>query len=381
MELSTYFSDFLQEIRPTDEQKEQFRAAHSELREKLKQDSVLCPIIVSDFLQGSYRRATGIRPGEGCKADIDVILVTKLSDEEFTPDEAMQKFVPFLDEHYEGNYQFQSRSIGIELEVLDLDLVLTAAPSEKEIGILASEAVTGDDTPEEVDDWRLVKSWVSMAHRAGAKSAALLLEAAREAEWKMSPLLIPDRDRKKWERTHPLAQIKWTWDKNRACQGHYVNVVKAMKWSRRILHPQIKHPKGYPLEHLIGSCCPDGIKSVAEGVTKSLEVMVQRYGAYASAKQTPSLSDHGVPEHNVLHRISGEDFSVFLGQAADAAQIARRALDADTVRESANTWRELFGEAFPKPPEGDPGKESDKGDKGGYTKRTAVTSIGGGRWG
>ena len=35
MELNSYFSDFLQEIRPTEKQKEQFRTAHSELREKL----------------------------------------------------------------------------------------------------------------------------------------------------------------------------------------------------------------------------------------------------------------------------------------------------------------------------------------------------------
>lgn len=378
MELNSYFTDFLQEIRPTDKQKEQFRAAHSELRENLNKDDVLSPIIVSDFLQGSYRRATAIRPGQGCKADVDVILVTKLSDEEFTPDEAMQKFVPFLDEHYTDSYEFQSRSIGIESKGVDLDLVITAAPSEKEIGILKSDAVTTDDSPEEVDDWRLVKSWLSRAHRVGVKSAALLLEAAREAEWKLSPLLIPDRDREKWERTHPLAQIKWTWDKNKACGGHYVNVVKALKWWRRVRHPEVKHPKGYPLEHLIGACCPDGITSLAEGVTQSLEAIVRRYESYAKVKQTPSLWDHGVPEHNVLHRVSGENFAIFLGQVADAAQIARRALDADTVGESADAWRELFGDIFAKAP----GDDGDKGSgKGGYTKRTAVTSIGGGRWG
>jgi hypothetical protein len=376
MELSSYFADFLQEIRPSDEQKEQFRAAHRELRERLNADHTLSVIIVSDFLQGSYRRATANRPRKGCKSDIDVILVTKLSDTEFTPDEAMQKFVPFLEKHYKDAYEFQSRSIGIEAEGVDLDLVITAAPSEQEIGILKSDAVMTDDSPEEVDDWRLVKSWLSRDHRVG-RSAALLLEAAREQEWKLSPLLIPDRDRKKWERTHPLAQIKWTWEKNKVCGGHYVNVVKSLKWWKGVRHPDTKHPKGYPLEHLIGTCCPDAITSVAEGVTRSLETIVQRYAAYAMIKQTPSLPDHGVPEHNVFHRVSGEDFAVFFNQASNAAQIARRALDATTVSESAEAWRELFGDAFPKPP-------SDEGSKtsgGGFTKRTAVTTIGGGRWG
>jgi hypothetical protein len=376
MELSSYFSDFLQEIRPTDKQKEQFRAAHRELRERLNADGTLSVIIVSDFLQGSYRRATANRPGKGCKSDIDVILVTKLSDTEFTPDEAMQKFVPFLEKHYKDAYEFQNRSIGIEAEGVDLDLVITAAPSEQEIGILKSDAVTTDDSPEEVDDWRLVKSWLSRDHRIG-KSATLLLEAAREQEWKLSPLLIPDRDRKKWERTHPLAQIKWTWEKNKACGGHYVNVVKSLKWWKGVCHPDTKHPKGYPLEHLIGTCCPDAITSVAEGVTRSLETIVQRYAAYATIRQTPSLPDHGVPEHNVLHRVSGEDFAIFFNQASNAAQIARRAFDATTVSESVEAWRELFGDAFPKPP----GDEGNKTSGGGFSKRTAVTTIGGGRWG
>jgi len=151
-----------------------------------------------------------------------------------------------------------------------------------------------------------------------------------------------------------------------------------LKWWRRVRHPEVKHPKGYPLEHLIGACCPDGITSLAEGVTQSLEAIVRRYESYARVKQTPSLWDHGVPEHNVLHRVSGEDFSIFLSQVKDAAQIARRALDADTVGESAEAWQELFGDVFPKAPGGDGDKSS---GKGGYTKRTAVSSIGGGRWG
>ena len=35
-----------------------------------------------------------------------------------------------------------------------------------------------------------------------------------------------------WQPTHPLETMKWTWDKNRRCNGHYVNVVKALKWWR-----------------------------------------------------------------------------------------------------------------------------------------------------
>ena len=128
----------------------------------------------------------------------------------------------------------------------------------------------------------------------------------------------------------------------------------------------------------IGTCCPDGTTSVAIGITQTLETMTRRYERYVKVKQTPQLWDHGVPEQNVLHRVSGADFAIFLSQVTDAAQTARRALDADSVVESARAWRELLGDAFPKAP-GDNGDE--KSGKGAYSKRTAVTTIGGGRWG
>ena len=60
MELPSYFSDFLSAIRPTDSQKEDYKTGHKTLRERLNNDEKLGPILVSDFLQGSYRRATAI---------------------------------------------------------------------------------------------------------------------------------------------------------------------------------------------------------------------------------------------------------------------------------------------------------------------------------
>ena len=46
--------------------------------------------------------------------------------------------------------------------------------------------------------------------------------------------------------------------------------MKAIKWCVE-KHTEPKHPKGFPLERLIGECCPDGIESVAEGMMKTLE--------------------------------------------------------------------------------------------------------------
>ena len=383
MELPTYFTDFLQDIRPTPDQKADAKTGHKTLRDRLLADKDLSPKIISTFLQGSYRRATLVRPKPDCLADVDVVVVTTIT-EDHTPQQAMNLFKPFLDEHYKDKWEFQDRSIGISLSYVELDLVITSAPAEAERAALKSSSVVTEDTPEDVNDWRLVKSWIPTSERYMAGAAALLDAAKKEAEWKLSPLRIPDREAKEWEDTHPIEQIKWTWTKNKSCNTHYVNVVKALKWWRRVNHETPKYPKGYPLEHIIGQSCPDGITSVAAGVTLTLEDIVTKYEAYAQSEQVPFLKDHGVPDHNVLHRLSGEEFAEFYNQVKDAAVIARRALDAETVRESADEWRKLFGDKFPEAPDDDKdeGDDDDGGteNKGGYTPRRQSTTVGGGRY-
>jgi hypothetical protein len=244
--------------------------------------------------------------------------------------------------------------------------------------MLKSAAVRSEDTPEDTRDWRLVKSWIPIEARTGVGTDRILKEAAQQPEWKTSPLLIPDRDTKIWEETHPLAQIQWTWAKNNRCDGHYVNVVKAIKWSHRFKETDVKYPKGYPLEHIIGVCCPDSISSVAQGVTLTFARIVQQFAPEVLAGKTPYLSDHGVPIHNVLHRLSAEDFKAFHQYCAEAAKIAKRAFDAKTISESANAWRELFGDEFPEPPSGN--EDGGGSKKGGFTERSSVSTIGGGRF-
>jgi hypothetical protein len=379
MELPTYFSDFLTEIRPTRNQRNELRTGHSTLRDRLRQDEELAKITVSTFLQGSYRRATAIRPHEGKRSDVDIVVVTTLYEEDYTPQAAMDLFVPFLDRYYKGKWEFQGRSIGICLSYVDLDLVITSAPSEVEQKMLRSASVTSEDTPEDVTDWRLVPSYVSLVERSMPGATARLLQARKEAEWQLAPLRIPDRDAEKWDDTHPLEQIRWTWAKNAACNGHYVNVVKALKWWRRINYTTPKYPKGYPVEHLIGLCTMNGITSVAEGVTLALEAIRDTYEWYAQNEITPELPDHGVPAHNVFHRVTGEEFSQFHGQVADAAAIARGALDATTVKKSADEWRRLFGDKFPDAPDED-GDNGNFTNSNSYTPRQAPTIIGGGRY-
>jgi len=361
MELTSDFETFLSEIRLTDNQIEDLKTGHGTLRERLRNDEELSDVMVSDFLQGSYRRYTAVRPKGDRRADVDIIVVTNLKEEKYTPEKAMDKFIPFLDKHYKGKYRKQGRSFGIELSYVDLDLVITSAPTESEKAVYGSKAVKSIYNIFEARDWRLNEYWVDIPLRGTPDVRSLLARSQEQEEWELNPLRIPDRELNRWENTHPLAQIQWTRDKNNRCNGHFVNVVKAMKWWRLENFEKPIYPKGFPLERLVGECCPDGINSVAEGITLTLEDIVCKYETIVHEGSKPFLPDYGVREHDVFKRVSAEDFASFYEQVKEAAQLARKALDSTDRTESGNLWRELLGNRFPEPPD-----DSDK--KGGFTK-------------
>ena len=364
MKLKTYFRDFLKEIRLTENQVKELKTAHQTLRSRLMDDEELSPIIETTFLQGSYRRATAVRPKNGNRSDVDVVVVTKLNHEDVTPEEALDKFEPFLEKYYKGKYKKQGRSWGIEMSHVDLDVVPTSAPSIALESILNNEAAISDDDIEKMsenamDSENCSEEWIAEYNR-------FFYSDEENTDWKNEPLLIPDREAEEWDKTHPLAQILWTHDKNKKCNGHYVNVVKCLKWWRKEKFSDIKHPKSYPLEHLIGDCCPDGIESVAEGVVLTLEEIVNNY------QDKPVLPDRGVEEHDVFSRLSYEDYNNFYCSVCDAAEVARKAYDSDDLVESTKYWRELFGNKFP---------EAASSEKNVFKQRTEPsTHIGGGRF-
>ncbi len=370
MDVPSYFNDFLQDIRPTSTQRSGYKNGHRVLRARLSDYAPLKDCIVSTFLQGSYRRATAVQPQGDKRPDVDIIVVTALHQQEYIPAQVLELFHTFAKKHYEGKCRPQGRSIGIELDAVDLDLVPTAAPSEAEFGILESDSVTDDEDLEEAADWRLNRHWLGESARAGRADAKTILASARaEPEWKADPLLIPDAEAGTWEPTHPLKQLQWTRDKNARCDGHFVNVVKALKWWRNETLPKLKHPKGFPLERIIGECCPDGIETVAEGVAKTLEGAVEKFKWIRAANGVPPLPDYGVPSHNVLKRIDRDSFATLYDAMVKAAETAKEARASKELDESVGLWRDLFGSKFPAPPSGG-------GVKGGFSPRDKVSVPG-----
>ena len=343
MELNDQLKELVSEISPTDSQQSALRDAHIRLRERLMADDDLKPLIVETFLQGSYRRHTGIRPERDDKPDVDTVVVTRLDRNQYTPEQAMNVLVPFLNRYYAGKWKKKGRSIGIELANVKLDVVITSAPSK------AGEQALIEALRQEHDYGDLVGDG---------------------DEWKGEPLWIPDREARNWQRTHPRAQIFWTQDKNRRTNGHFIHVVKLVKWWWQTRHPEQEYPKSYPLEHIVGDCCPDGITSLAQGFTETLEEMERRYEGVVDAGRVPFLADRGVPEQNVLKRITPKDFSQFHSKGKATAKIARQAMNSTNPGESAHLWQDIFGSRYPVRP-----------SQRGYTPRRQPGQVKDGRFG
>lgn len=334
MELKSDFDEFLRAIRPTPKQSAELKAGHQTLRARLRQDPDLAGVRVTDLLQGSYRRHTAIRPKAGKRSDVDIIVVTNLDEAQVTPSRALARFEPFLEKHYSGKWRRQGRSLGIEMSHIDLDLVITSAPPEVAAAVLRELGEVDVDG----SDWLFDTAW-------GREP----LEAFAATSWRDGPLRIPDRDAGEWQDTHPLAQIEWTRDKNRRTNGNFVNVVKALKWWRLESEGEARHPKGFLLERIVADCCPDGIRSVPEGIAYTLENIAIRYRRRRQVGRVPVLNDYGLPHMNVLARLSFEDFAAFYDAAEDAAPLARAALECLDVEESRSRWCRLLGSRFPSP--------------------------------
>lgn len=342
MELENQLRELVSDISPTDTQRNALKDAHITLRERLMADADLKSRIVDTFLQGSYRRHTGIRPRGNDKPDVDIVVVTRLDRRQYTPDQALNTLRPFLDRHYPGKWTKQGRSIGIAMSKIKMDVVLTSAPSEAEEQLLRS-----------------FLDWDFDANGPHGNGDA----------WKDAPLWIPDRDARAWQRTHPLAQIQWTQTKNGRTNGHYIHVVKLVKAWWQAQHPEQKHPRSYPLEQMVGDCCPDGVTTLAQAFTATMTEISRRYGAYAARNGVPVSYDRGVKQ-NVLERLNPHDFEQFCRKAAAAAQIARNAMHSKSESESANFWQQIFGSRYRILP-----------SQPGFSPRSQPSRIKGGRFG
>jgi hypothetical protein len=126
MDLTDSLRRILRSVEPSQEEKEGAQRSHRYLRDILVAGQ-MGSIIRDDFLSGSYRRATAIRPLD----DVDVIFVVepghwKTSSAGILPDPSavLQTFKRELERQYpETELQVQRRSIRLQMWHLNVDVV------------------------------------------------------------------------------------------------------------------------------------------------------------------------------------------------------------------------------------------------------------------
>ncbi len=289
------FLELLQEIEPSATTKASSATAHRALRDHLWADSSFQPLMVTDFLSGSYKRDTAIRPrkvdGVVTRPDVDTIVVTnhQLTDD---PKGVVDALYGAVRRGY-SDIRRQARSVGIVTPLADMDVVPIIDPFGN-----------GD-------------------------------------------YYIPDRKQERWLRTNPPGHTSWTTSVNAASDGRFKPLVKMMKWWRRHNPTVAKRPKGFVLECFAAECMNRKAAHFGELFVGTLEQINAKYGLYAAAGILPHIDDPGVPGNSVLSGMTVEAFQGFMAKVKDHAGLGRRALAEEDMEKATLYWKAIFGQRFP----------------------------------
>ena len=199
------FTDFLKDIEPSATTKSNAASAHTTLRKALRHDEQIKPHHKTDFLSGSYKRDTAIRPrvknGSQDRPDVDIVVVTNHGLED-DPEEVVDLIFYAIKRAGYSPVRRQARSIGLETSKADMDVVPLIEPFDGEY-------------------------------------------------------YIPDRKQETWLRTNPPGHSSWTVERNDAAGGRFKPNVKLFKWWRRQNPTVSKRPKGFVLEVVAAECMDD----------------------------------------------------------------------------------------------------------------------------
>jgi hypothetical protein len=291
------FLEFLKDIEPSKTTKEDASKAHTALRDFLRNDDDFKLFHESDFLSGSYKRNTAIRPrtvdGKTARPDVDIIVVTNHSKDD-EPQEVIDLLYNVLKKEY-SDIRKQARSVGINTDKVDMDVV----------PIIAPDGMDGR-------------------------------------------LYIPDRKKEDWLETNPSKHTTWTTEMNEESTGTFKPLVKLMKWWRRVNPTIAKKPKGFVIECIVAECMDKSETKYGELFVKTLEEIVVKYKLYIDLKIVPTIDDPGVPGNSVTEGISFDAFKGFYNKAKSQADIGRTALEETGEDEALKLWRSIFGDRFPK---------------------------------
>lgn len=293
----TQFINFLRDIEPSPTTKGNASEGHTKVRKYLREHQSYKHYHIETFLSGSYKRDTAIRPktkdGEVARPDVDIIVVTNhtLSDD---PQEVIDLLYDTLKTEY-STIRKQNRSVGIQTDKVDMDVVPIIAPDGME-----------------------------------------------------GTLYIPDRKKQDWLITNPPKHTSWTTEVNQDSGGRFKPLVKLMKWWRRENKTIAKKPKGFVIECIVAECMDRQQTQYGELFVGTLEKIVEKYAIWVTLGHVPPIGDPGVSGNFVTDGMSFAAFEGFYNKVKAHAVIGREAINEEDAEKSIKKWRTLFGERFPK---------------------------------
>lgn len=301
-ELVSGFENLLKEIEPDDDAKAFAQKAHEPIRDHLAVDDVFGEYFESSFLYGSYKRQTSIIDIK----DVDIIVLTKFDPNTTTPDQALRLLKAAIGRFYEipNNEEYQTRSIKINHPLPNKGVEMTV-----------------DVVP--------------------------AIPLNKDAQ----PLLVPDRDLKKWVTSNPKGHLEKTTQLNSAyvSGGQYVPLIKIMRWwwkyQSKLKKPKEEkcRPKGFMLECMVMETFDPKSKTLGAHFVNVLQNINNKY---AKGSGVPRISDPGLPGEILTTGMSSQEFDFFLDVVKETLPIAQAALQERDEAKSLVLWQKVFSEKF-----------------------------------
>lgn len=317
MTTKSQFTQLLVDIEPSLTTKSAISAAHQRVRKFLREHPTFKLVHRYTFLTGSTARDTACRPqllnGERKSADADIVVITNhgLGD---SPKTVLKFLKDTLTQEFELDKDPHTRSVGILIGELELDVVILIAPPDEWLGIL-----NDDDN--------------------------LTLDVLVDRK-----LYIPDRKLDTWHLTNPAKQMESATAINKASNGVYKPLVKMARWWRRHNPTSHRHPKGFPLEIIVAECFCKSEADYEEAFLRTLEGIKSQYALSVLLNRVPTVADTGINSNSVLARLEFDDFKSFYDKVCEHATLGREAqADSKSGDEDAalEKWRKIFGSRFP----------------------------------
>lgn len=297
------FNEFIVDINPSTTTNARSKSAHTSIRDALSADDAYKGNVIRDFLGGSYKRQTAIRPetkdGDTERPDVDIYVVVEGSPWTTTPEKLID------------------------------DLFNALGRNRKQLHIT-----------------RLNRNRCSIAISTNSADMDIspLLERQPEGYYR-----IGNRKTGEWYATDPEEHSNWSATQNEIYLGRFKPTVKLLKWARRENPTRNKHPKSFALEAIVADHLPAGESHYGKIVHGVFDGFVESHAASRLLGTCPTLTDPAVPSGDLLAGVSGEAFCAYYDKIKSHRDDAAKAIDAKDQDTATKHWRRIFGSRFPGP--------------------------------